>query len=74
MMCFLYCILFDDYLFLLYTEPRLSVWMIVIICSITAIVILLILIFVCIAYRRRQVQLNHPYSFVLDHTGLVAWQ
>ncbi|XP_010733379.3 CD4-1 molecule [Larimichthys crocea] len=40
-------------------EPRLSVWMIVIICSITAIVILLILIFVCIAYRRRQRRMRH---------------
>lgn len=44
-------------------EHKLSVWMLVIICSAIVIgVLLLILIF--ILCQRRKVQLNHPYSFV----------
>uniref|UniRef100_A0A8D0AK29 CD4-1 molecule n=1 Tax=Sander lucioperca TaxID=283035 RepID=A0A8D0AK29_SANLU len=50
-------------------EPKLSVWMLVVICSVTVIVIL-ILILVFILYQHRQVQLNHSYSFLFDHTGL----
>lgn len=64
MMCSLYCILFEDCLSLLYAEPKLSVWMLVIICS-AAVVVILILILIFIFYRRRQVQFL--YFFLLDH-------
>uniref|UniRef100_A0A8C2Z173 CD4-1 molecule n=1 Tax=Cyclopterus lumpus TaxID=8103 RepID=A0A8C2Z173_CYCLU len=53
-------------------EPRMSLWMLVVICSVTVIVILL-LILVFILYRRRQVQLDHSDSFLFDHTGLLMW-
>lgn len=58
------CSLFDECLFLLYTEPKLSVWMLVIICSVTVIVFLLLLVLTFILRRRRQVQYNPPCSFV----------
>uniref|UniRef100_A0A3B4UM09 CD4-1 molecule n=1 Tax=Seriola dumerili TaxID=41447 RepID=A0A3B4UM09_SERDU len=48
-------------------EHRLSVWMLVIICSAAAIVIL-ILILVFILCRRRKVQLNHPYISFCETT------
>lgn len=72
MMHSLYCILFDGCLSLLYTESKLSVWMLVTICGATVIVIL-ICILVLILYRRRNVQLNCFCSFISNHTGLLVW-
>uniref|UniRef100_A0A3Q0S1Q0 Ig-like domain-containing protein n=1 Tax=Amphilophus citrinellus TaxID=61819 RepID=A0A3Q0S1Q0_AMPCI len=56
---------------LLKTEPRLSVWMLVIICS-AAVILLLLLVLVFIHYRRRKVQFNHSYSFLFNHTEIVV--
>lgn len=62
---FTVCSLFDECLFLLCIEPKLSVWMLVIICSVTVIVFLLLLLLLTfILRRRRQVQCNPPCSFV----------